>query len=163
MSGYPSDLTLKAKLTPRNARGVLPLASASEMSLATSSRGWKPLPPGNVRLNGQPYASWPAITTGDVTLSWSHRNRAQQGVQDQLVSQDTVGGYTLEGTLTIEVLVASSVKRTWTGITATSQVYTLAQRLADDADLSKTVQFRVTPINGSLSGAVRTTPGFVMG
>lgn len=163
MSGYSADLTLKAKLCPRNLRGVLPLASAVEMSLATASRAWKPLPPGNVRLNAQPYATWPATTVGDVTLSWSHRNRASQGIGAALVAQDVIGTYVPEGTLTLEVLIASVVKRTWTGLTGTSQIYTLAQRTADDSDLSKTVQFRITPVNGSYQGTIRTTPPFVMG
>lgn len=163
MSGYASDLTLNVKLCPRNSRGVLDLSGATAMSLTTASRVWKPLPPGNVKLNGQPYSSWPSVTTGDVTLSWSHRNRAQQGVQAQLVTQDTVGSYSIEGTLTVEVLIAGLIKRTWSGLTGTSQAYTLAQRLTDDPDLAKTTVFRITPLKGTLVGTTRTTPGFVMG
>jgi len=37
MAGYSTDLTLKAKLPPRNSQGALPLASAAEMSLTTAS------------------------------------------------------------------------------------------------------------------------------
>ncbi len=118
---------------------------------------------GNVKLNAQPYATWPTTTIGDVTLSWSHRNRAAQGPGTLLVPQDTVGSFILDGTITLEVLIAGVVKRTWTGLTGTSQVYTLAQRTADDAVLSKAVQFRITPISGSFSGTKRTTPSFVMG
>lgn len=160
---YTSDLLLKAKILPRTLRGVLPFASATEMQITTISRAWKPLPPGNVLLNAQPYATWPATTTGDVTLSWSHRNRITQGQSLPLVAQDVGGTYAIEGTLTIEVLIAGLVKRSWTGLTGTSQIYTLAQRTADDAVLSKAVQFRITPINGTYTGTVRTTPSFVMG
>lgn len=128
MSGYSSNLTLKVKVLPRNLRGVLPLVSATEMGLTTASRAWKPLPPGNVKLNGQPYTTWPSSTTGDVTLSWSHRTRASQGPGTLLVAQDTTGTTSPEGTLTIEVLIAGVVKRTWTGLTGTSQVYPLPQR-----------------------------------
>ena len=35
--------------------------------------------------NGQPYATWPATTTGDVTLAWSHRARANHGPGTPLV------------------------------------------------------------------------------
>ena len=160
---YPADLTLRVKVCPRTLRGVLPLASAPEMQITTQSRALRPYPPGNVKLNGQGYAAWPATTTGNATLSWSHRNRLQQGALTPLVHQDDGGAYSPEGTLTLEVLIGGTVKRTWTGLTSTSQVYTLAQRQADDSDLSKTVQFRITPVNGSLYGMVRTTPGFVMG
>jgi hypothetical protein len=160
---YAADLLLKTKILPRTLRSTLPIASATEMQITTVSRAWKPLPPGNVQLNAQPYATWPATTTGDVTLSWSHRNRITQGQSLPLVAQDVVGAYAIEGTLTIEVLIAGLVKRTWTGVTGPAQVYTLAQRTADDAVLSKAVQFRITPINGTYTGTVRTTPSFVMG
>lgn len=162
MSGYPSDLTLKAKLLPRTLRGVLPIASATEIQISTESRAWKPYPPGNVRLNSQPYATWPATTTGDVTLSWSHRNRPGQGQGGALVSQDTAGEFGIEGSLTVEVLIGGTAKRSWTGLTGTSQIYTLAQRLADDSDPAKTVRFRITPVNGGYSGTVRSTPPFLM-
>jgi len=163
MSSYPSDLTLKVKLLPFNPRGVLPIASATEMQLATSSRAWKPFPPGNVKLNSLDLEHWPTSTTGDVTLSWSHRNRAAQGQGGALVAQDVAGSYTLEGTITVEALIGGTVKRTWTSLTGTSQVYTLAQRQVDDTDATKTVQFRITPYRDSYAGTARTTPAFLMG
>ena len=162
MTGYPTDLTLYAKILPKTPRGVLPLASATQMQITTASRAWAPLPPGNVKLNGQPYATWPASTTGDVTLSWSHRNRLSQGPGTPLVAQDMAGSYTPEGTITVEALVGGVVKRTWALISGSSQVYTLAQRTADDADLSKAVQFRIKPVNGGFTGTIRTTPAIVM-
>lgn len=163
MSGYASDLTLKAKLLPRNSQGALALASATEMSLLTESRAQKPLPPGNVRLNGFAYVSWPATTSGDVTLSWSHRNRQAQGIGQPLVAQDTSGSYAIEGTLTVRAYVGGALKRTWSGLAGTSQVYSISDRTADDADLAKPVHFTITPVNGTLQGAVRQTPPFVMG
>nr|WP_320132324.1 hypothetical protein [uncultured Holophaga sp.] len=163
MSGYPSDLTLRAKLCPRNTVGAIGTSQATTMSLTTASRFYKPYPPGNVKLNSLAYASWPASTSGDVTLSWTNRNRLTQGIGGQLLAQDDATAATPEGTLKVEVLIGGTTKRTWTGLTGTSQVYTLAQRTADDSDLTKTVQFRITPINGSYTGTVRTTPGFVMG
>ena len=163
MSGYASDLTVKVKLLPRNSMGVLPIASAVEMSLTTASRYLKPYPPGNVKLNNLAYASWPATTTGDVTLSWSHRNRVTQGIGQTLIAQDVAGSYTPEGTITVKAYVGGTLKRTWATLTGTSQVYTLAERTADDADLSKPVYFTITPVNGSYQGTIRTTPSFVMG
>jgi hypothetical protein len=163
MTGYSTDLTLRVKLLPRNPLGTLPFPSATEISLTTRSRARAPLPPGNVRLNGQPYATWPSSTTGDVALTWSHRSRANHAPGAPLAAQDLAGTETPEGTLTIEVLLGGVVKRTWTALTGTSQAYTLAQRQADDADATKPVQFRITPISGSLTGTVRTTPTFLMG
>lgn len=160
---YPSDLSLDVKVLPRGARAVLPLADATAMHISTASRAWRPLPPGNVRLNGFDYEHWPATTTGDVILSWSHRNRVSQGSGASLVAQDFAGTYTPEGTITVEALVAGVVKRTWAGLTGTIQPYTLAERTADDADLGKQITFRITPINGAYAGTARTTPAFMMG
>lgn len=161
-AAYATDLLLKVKLLTKTPRGILPLASAVEMQLQTVSRAFVPLPPGNVRLNGEAYATWPATTTGDVTLSWAHRNRVAQGQANALVAQDAVGTYAIEGTLTVEALIAGVVKRTWLGVTGNAQVYTLAQRTADDAVLSKSVQFRITPVSTVGNGIARTTPAFVM-
>jgi hypothetical protein len=73
-------------------------------------------------------------------------------------------GSASEGSYTVEVLINDAVipGRTTAGITATSFTYTLVQRTADDADLMKPVRFRITPMNGSLSGSVRLTDSFVM-
>lgn len=161
--GYQVDITINAKILTRTLRGLLPLASATALTKTTVSRAWKPLPPGNVRLNGLNYASWPTNTSGDVTLSWSHRSRANHGPDKLLASQDDTGTEVLEGTIKVEVLINGISKRTWTGLTGTSQIYTWAQRQTDDADTTKSVAFRITPINGSFTGTVRVTPSFVMG
>ncbi|WLT30768.1 hypothetical protein [Geothrix sp. PMB-07] len=132
------------------------------MQLNTASRAWKPLPPGNVTLNGVPYESWPSNISGDATLSWSHRNRVTQGPGTLLVPQDVAGAYALEGSVTVEVLVGGVMKRSWPGLTSTSKIYTEAQRRIDDADPTKPVQFRIKPVNGTFTGTVRTTPEFTM-
>jgi capsid protein len=53
--------------------------------------------------------------------------------------------------------------QTYAALTGTSQVYTALQRFADDKDGSKTVRFRLKPINGSLTGTIRDTDAFTMG
>lgn len=164
MSEYATDVTLNVKVLPTTLSGTLPIASAVASSLTTQSRAWAPYPPGNVKLNGNRYATWPSTTVGDVTLSWSPRNRPTQGSQRTLVRQDNTGsGLVMEGSVTVQAYVDGILKRTWTGLTGTSQVYTLAQRTADNADLSKPVYFTITPISGAYTGIVRTTPSFVMG
>ena len=149
------------KLLPVNARGTLDPNLVSPVTLTTTDRTLLPLPPGNVQVNGY---SWPngATYVGDVTLTWANRIRTAQ-VGRALVAEDagSVAG-TIEGSITVDVLIAGTVKRTQTGMTGTSFVYTHAQRVADDPDLSKPVQFRITPVNGSYSGTVRTTDSFLM-
>lgn len=162
MSGFSNDGILKVKFLPKNPRGGLPFISAVEMSLTLASKAWKPLPPGDVKLNGLNYANWPSSTTGDVTLTWVHRLRSDQVPGNLLVAQDSPSSSTKEGVYRVDVLINGTVKRTWSNLTGTSQIYTYAQRLADDADPLKTVQFKITPINGSLTGNSRTTPAFIM-
>ena len=149
------------KLLPVNARGALDLNLVSSVTLTTTNRTMLPLPPGNVQVNGH---SWPngAAYSGDVTLTWANRIRTAQSGR-ALVAQDagSVAG-TVEGSITVDVVIAGVVKRTQAGITGTSFVYTHAQRAADDPDLSKPVQFRITPVNGSYIGTVRTTDSFQM-
>lgn len=132
-----------------------------EMSyLLVGERASAPYPPGDIRLEGYGYEDWPTTTTGDVTLSWAHRSRTGQS---ELTAQDTGISETLEGTITVEVLIEGEAVREWTGLTGTSQVYTFAQRTTDDADTDKLVKFRITPIGtGSEEGTVRVTPSFTM-
>lgn len=159
---YTVDQTVTAKVLPKNARGTVAIGAVSGVSLATSSRAWKPNPPGNVKINALGYNAWPSTIVGDGALTWSHRNRISQGINAALVAQDTAGAFTPEGDYTVEVLVGGVVKQNYTGLTTTSQTYTAAQRVAGDADGTKTVQMRIKPINGSYQGTVRTTPAITM-
>lgn len=158
---YGADLSVAAKVLPINPVGQVALADATEIALVTDSRALKPYPPGNVRLGGLGYDAWPANVVGDAELTWSHRNRV---AQTALVAQDAVGAYAIEGTLTIEVLIGGVVisGRTQAGVSGTTFTYTLAQRQADDADLNKPVQFRITPVSNGRQGTPRTTPPFTM-
>ena len=152
---------MNLKLAPANALGVaLSIDSLSAVAVTLTNRAALPLPPGSVQVNGN---FWPngASFAGDVTLSWAHRNRtAQSGFT--IVPQDAASVASPEGNYTVDVLIAGTVKRTARGIVGTSFTYTHAMRFADDPDLSKTVQFRITPVNGALVGNARTTDSFVM-
>lgn len=160
---YPADLTLNAKILPVNPLGTFPIASASIVSLTTISRSLNPYPPGGAKVKTHKYVDWPATITDDAVFSWIHRDRIAEGVGTLVISQDDPGTpYTPEGTLTLEVLVGGVVKQTVTGSTATSYTYTAAQRTTDDPDGTKSVQFRITPKNGSKTGNIRTTPPIIM-
>lgn len=162
MSEYAQDLTLYVKVLPVNMSGMLPLASALQMQITTVSRARAPYPPGNVKLNSLAYSAWPASIVGDATLTWSKRSRPDEGIKAKLVRQDDVTAFTQEGTVTVRVYVDGILKRTFPGLTGTSQVYTLAQRTADNADLTKPVHFTITPVSDIYTGTVRTTPPFTM-
>ena len=91
----------------------------------------KPYAPGNVTINGQGY---PASATGDLTIAWVHRDRLSQ--TDDLVKQTDPGiGPEVATTYTIRIYNAQmggTLIRTYTGLTGTSQVYTVAQATADN-------------------------------
>jgi hypothetical protein len=154
---------MNIKLLPYNPRGTVDISAVAAISITPGTRSQKPYPPGKVQVNGD---YWPDGKTyvGDVTLTWVHRNRTAQA-NWAVVAQDAASvAAGPEGTYTVEVLIDGAVipGRTTAGITGTSFTYTLAQRTADDADLSKQVHFRITPVNGALSGTSRTTDPFIM-
>lgn len=152
------------KLLPYSARGTTAISSVTPISITPGTRALRPYPPGKVRVNGQYWPSGARIGAVDATLTWAHRNRhAQDGYAVVAQSADSVAAGP-EGSYKVEVLIDGSVipGRTTTGITGTSFTYTMAQRTADDPNLNKPVQFRITPIRDSLSGTPRTTDPFIM-
>lgn len=78
---FPFDLTLAAKFLPQNSAGVLPIASASPLSLTTHSRYHCPYPPGNLRIQAQPYGTRYTTITGDLTITWSSRSSGDVGIR----------------------------------------------------------------------------------
>ncbi|MOA31173.1 hypothetical protein D3C78_1523160 [compost metagenome] len=73
-------MTLQARLLTNTSIGQLDPALAATDSLVLQGRQGRPYPPGNVLLNGSAY---PTSVTGDVELSWAHRDRRMQA--DQLI------------------------------------------------------------------------------
>lgn len=160
---YTADKTVNAKILPENPLGTFPIATAAIVSLATASRSLAPNPPGKMKVKTFDYSTWPATIYADADFTWAHRNRVTIGSNTVLINQDAAGPpYTIEGNLTLEILVGGTVVRTYTAQTGTSDSYTAAMRGADDTDGTKAVQIRISPINGSYNGTVRTVPAFIM-
>jgi hypothetical protein len=152
---------MNIKMLPFNQRGVIDISLVTPVAITPNGRASMPYPPGKVKVNAD---YWPngATYTGTVTLSWQHRVRTAQ-TDRNIVHQDAasvVGA--VEGTYTVEVLTAGIVRRTVTGLTGTSFAYTYAQRVADDAVTTNLTKFRITPVNGLISGPPRTTDSFQM-
>lgn len=125
---YAAGETVNARLLTVTGKGTLALASAPTDSLAMNRRQHRPYPPGNVRINNVPY---PAAAKGDLTISWAHRDRLSQTVT--LVPQSN-GHIGPEPSVTYTLRVygeAGSLRRSYTGLTGTSQTYTLADDTAD--------------------------------
>lgn len=154
---------LDVKCLPFNSRGVVEIGDVTAVSIDTEGRSGNPYPPGKLQVNGN---YWPTnIGANDATLTWKHRNRFTLFDLGGIVQQDADNQGTAEGSYTVEVLLDGVVQgnRTQTGITGTTFTYTLAQNAADDPGGTKLVSFRITPVNGSLTGRARTTDEFAMG
>lgn len=63
------------KLLPQTTGAQLEAALATEITVTADQRQARPLPAGNLQLNG---VQWPASVVGTITVTWSHRDRTQQ-------------------------------------------------------------------------------------
>lgn len=79
-TAYTAGVTLQARLLTNTSIDQLDPALAATDSLALQGRQGRPYPPGNLLVNGSAY---PASVTGDVVLTWAHRDRLMQA--DQLI------------------------------------------------------------------------------
>lgn len=84
-AAYSPGTTVQARLLTQTSQGQLDPALAATDSLTLLGRQGRPYPPGQLRINGE---SYPASVTGDVVLTWAHRDRLLQA--DQLI--DTAMG-----------------------------------------------------------------------
>ncbi|NJB66427.1 hypothetical protein GGQ74_000067 [Desulfobaculum xiamenense] len=66
---------IEARCLPLTGHGRLDAASAPVDALAMNARAARPLPPGRLRICDQAH---PATITGELTVSWAHRDRMQQ-------------------------------------------------------------------------------------
>ncbi len=156
---YSSNLTLTAKLLTTAMSGVMPIASASQISLALTGRGMLQPPPGNVKINATSWLTTMAHTV-DAVVTWARRDYnalayggicAGQGDADYpnvLPANDQV--------YKIEVRVSGTLVRTVTAIAATTWTWTQAMQATDCSSVyGKTVSIRVSASNvggGSLGG-----------
>lgn len=125
---YAVGETVNARLLTVTGKGTLALASAPTDSLAMNRRQNRPYPPGNLRINGTAY---PFVVKGDLAIGWSHRDRLSQTVSLTAQSAGNIGPES-GVTYTLRIYGESgSLRRTYSGLTGTSQTYTLANDEAD--------------------------------
>jgi hypothetical protein len=125
---YVAGETVRVKLLTRTARGTLPEAAATEMSLRLDKRFIRPYCPGNVRINGR---SYPAAVAGEIAITWATRNRQSQTAY--LVRQ-TEGAITPELNQTTTVRIYNengALVRTESGLTGNGYTWPLAQEATD--------------------------------
>jgi hypothetical protein len=77
-SQYAAGETLAARLLPETGSGTLAFALAPEDLVTLDRRAIRPLPPGRVQGNGSYEPDVDALITGDLALTWAHRDRLTQ-------------------------------------------------------------------------------------
>lgn len=132
-----------AKLLPENSTGVYPLASATNLTVTLNSRFLRPFPPGNVRIGGLVWGVVPPTVTGDLSFSWSTRNRLTQTDMVRQDATDVPGGGEVGQTFNVTIRIDGTLIRTVNAGVDTHFIYTAAQRTIDNADLSKVVTIEI--------------------
>lgn len=128
---YLTGAALNVKTLTQTSLGTLALTSATQDSFTFAARNIKPYAPGKVTVNTVAY---PASVTGDLTIAWAHRDRLTQTAY--LVEQTEADiGPEAGTTYTVRIYnaqTAGTLIRTYTGLTGTSQAYTVAQATTDN-------------------------------
>lgn len=132
-TSYLSGTTVYGKALTRTSSGLLPLASAPEMSVVTAARFGRPYPPGNLRINSAALGSITPLIR-PMVATWAHRNREVQ--QDQLF-QHTAASLAKPDGVTYTVRIRKqdgTILRTQSGLTGVSWEYTAAMMAEDNID-----------------------------
>lgn len=129
-TAYLDGEEIEAKVITETPASVLDESDAPIDSLTIAARQNLPYPPAKIRINGE-YN--PDSVTGEITITWAHRNRLQQTVS--LLAQDDDSVTPEDGvTYNINVyknLVSPVLCRSVTGLTGTSYTYPIDEELAD--------------------------------
>lgn len=124
---YTQGVQVQTKVLTRTGSGILDVAIAPVDTTTVQARAAKPYPPGQLRVNGQ---AWPATITGELTVSWAHRDRIIQS--DELIDANaaSVGAGTGQ-TYRLRIYTGTTLRRTYSGLIGTSKAYTTADEAAD--------------------------------
>lgn len=138
---WSSGQTVDAKLLTRTGLGSLLEAAAPADSVVMAQRFIRPYAPGNAQINAVTY---PASVTGDLAITWAHRDRT---LQTAYIVEQTEGniGPEVGTTYTVRIYNAQSggsLIRTYSDVIGTSQAYTAAQATTDNGG-SKPANIRV--------------------
>lgn len=145
---YATGETVNARLLTVTGRGTLSLTSAPTDSLAMNRRQNRPYPPGDMRMNG---AAYPQSVSGDLVITWAHRDRLSQTVSLTPQSAASIGP---EPGTTYTVRVRDrngTVVRTQAGLTATSWTWTVAAAATDAATAGDRVTVEIESVRDGLA------------
>lgn len=137
---YVYGETAQLRLLPKTGHGELAVGSASTISRAIQRRFARPYPPGNVKING---ATYPAAVAGDIAITWANRNRVNQTASIVLQTDGNITPETGQTTTIRCYDSGNTLRRTFSGLTGTSQTWALADMINDGAGASGSVRFEI--------------------
>lgn len=127
---YVSSETVDVKVLTRTSTDTLAADVAPTDTITVDQRVYRPYPPGDVRVNGAPFATPSLRATGDIVVTWTHRDRITE--QDQLVEHGAASiGPEAGTTYRVRVFDNATLLRTEAGISGTSWTYDAAMSAAD--------------------------------
>lgn len=139
-SEYVAGETAQLRLCPKTGKGELSVSLASTITRSIQQRFIRPYPPGNVKINR---AAYPVAVAGDIAITWANRNRVNQTANVILQTDGNITPETGQTTTIRFYDAASTPRRTYSGLTGTSQTWTLTQIIADGAAASNTVRIEI--------------------
>lgn len=128
-TSYTQGVTVQAQLLTNTSSGQLSPGLAGTDSLTFVGRQGRPYPPGNLKANGQILGD--SAISGELTLTWSWRDRLQQA--DQLIDH-TIGSIGPEAGVTVSLNIYGendTLIKSVSGLDVTSWNYPAATEAAD--------------------------------
>lgn len=126
---YATSETVYVKILPASGAGVVDIADATERSVTMDQRAYRPYPPGNLKFNDEYFPD--DTESGDIVLTWAHRDRTQQTSGTLYDFTDGNIGPETDSTYTIRIYGDDVLVRTVTGETGTTWTYTQAMMFTD--------------------------------
>lgn len=145
--------TVYGKLLPFNAKGSLPIASATQISVALVGKSVSPGTPSNVLIAGSATPPEGSAGSADIALAWSWRDPMIEGGRLNMTGSSPLP----QGmTFTVRRYRDGVLAETTTGITTLASAYTTAQQNDDAANTlgaNMLIQFRVSSVLNSIESA----------
>lgn len=149
---YSTGEDVEVRLLTRTPSDVLGVGEAPGDTVTIGARQARPYPPGNLQINGTPFGTFQddlMVATGDVVLTWAHRDRVAQ--EDQLVEHDAASvGPEAGTTYTVEVRDGATLLRTTSGVSGTTWTYDGTMISADGEPTEEAWTFNVRSVRGGL-------------
>lgn len=123
---YATGDVPRYKILPTTGKGTLDINAATELFMTMGARQHKPYAPGRFKLNG---ASYPALISGQLTVTWAGRDRLSQTVKPIIDHNENSIGPEAGVTYTLQLYGNGSLRKTVTGLTA--ETYTWSTESVD--------------------------------